>query len=442
MLAAIGGIAAPASAQDPSRAPEGPAASRVAVPPPPLPSVQQTGRPVNAVLIEKLCGRSLLQNEEDRLMGTISLMVRSTIKYQGGVFSPDLIDDAVQEASAAIEAACPKILATDDPHRLGMVIEIARDITSKLLRDTSRDYSPQQLEKATAADLSQELSTPEIDAWLDGLPPRQRAVALFLYASDVQPSDVAAAIGLPADSMGRAVATTKINLLQFFRDDADSAIPTAAGLPSVRPAAVVATRSPSMEISAPGFSPSSTRGSSATGLRSGSGPRSTPPAAPNTPPMSINPAPADPAPVAAAPLPPNSVAGAPAAQLRITGISPDIYSGWSLLATATGLPREQSLEIRKPFLLEPDARSQKRMIVTGAAEITDPGDNPRRFLLKAFAIDADREGAGLRSGFHLGAPRIDNAKALATLRNGSLSSIEMTRCLWHDYGAPDPGLCQ
>jgi len=105
-----------------------------------------------------------------------------------------------------------------------MVIEIARDITSKLLRDTSRDYSPQQLEKATAADLSQELSTPEIDAWLDGLPPRQRAVALFLYASDVQPSEVAAATGLPPDSVGRAVDTTKINLLQFFRDDADSAI--------------------------------------------------------------------------------------------------------------------------------------------------------------------------------------------------------------------------
>jgi len=77
--------------------------------------------------------------------------------------------------------------------------------------------------------------------------------------------------------------------------------------------------------------------------------------------------------------------------MRITGISPDIYSGWSLLATATGLPREQSLEIREPFLLEPDARGQKRMIVTGAAEITDPGDNPRRFLLKAFAIDAEEK---------------------------------------------------
>jgi len=142
------------------------------------------------------------------------------------------------------------------------------------------------------------------------------------------------------------------------------------------------------------------------------------------------------------PLPPNSISGAPAAQLRISGISPDIYSGWSLLATATGLPPEQTLEIREPFLLEPDLPNHKRMIVTAAAEISNPGDNPRRFLLKAFAIDAEREGTGLRGGFHLGAPRIDNPQALATLRNGSLSSIEMARCLWYDYGAADPGLCR
>ena len=61
--------------------------------------------------------------------------------------------------------------------------------------------------------------------------------------------------------------------------------------------------------------------------------------------------------------------------------------------------------------------------------------------LKLF-LDADGEGAGLRNGFHLGAARIDNPEALRTLRNGALSSIETARCLWHDYGAPDPGLCR
>jgi DNA-directed RNA polymerase specialized sigma24 family protein len=379
------------------------------------------------VLIEKLCANRLLPNEEDRLMGTISLMVRSTIKYQGGVFSPDLIDDAVQEASAAIQAACPNILATDDPHRLGLVIDIARETTTRLLGDKSRGYSPQQLEKATAADLSEELSTPEIDAWLDGLPPQQRAVALFLYASDVRQADVAAAVGLPASSVSRAIDTTKVNLLQFFRDDAGSAMPTATGSGSGK------SSSAAMEITASqGFAPASTPSMSlSTGADSApGGPRPAPGQIPTVPGANV------------APMAPNLIAGAPAAQLRVTGISSDFYAGWSLLATATGLPPEQTLEIREPFLLEPDMPRQKRMIVTKAAEISDPGDNPRRFLLRAFAIDAEREGAGLRNGFHLGAARIDNVAARATLRNGSLSSIEMARCLWHDYGAPDPGLCR
>ena len=41
----------------------------------------------------------LRPNEEDRLFGLISVTVRATIKYEGGV-SPDLIDDAVQTGSA------------------------------------------------------------------------------------------------------------------------------------------------------------------------------------------------------------------------------------------------------------------------------------------------------------------------------------------------------
>ena len=75
-------------------------------------------RPLNALLLDRLCAKTMLANEEDRFLGTISIAVRTTIKYEGGVFSPDLIDDAVQEASQAIVEACPKIAETDDAHRL------------------------------------------------------------------------------------------------------------------------------------------------------------------------------------------------------------------------------------------------------------------------------------------------------------------------------------
>src|SRR5205823_15126420 len=120
----------------------------------------------------------------------------------------------------------------------------------------------------------------------------------------------------------------------------------------------------------------------------------------------------------------------------------DVYAGWSLLATVTRLPPERSLELADPILLEPDKPGRRRMIAIGAEEISDPKDNPRRFLLKAFAIDADKEGASLGDGFHLGAS-LDNAAALETLRNPSLAAIEIARCLWHDYGTgPDPGLCR
>jgi hypothetical protein len=83
------------------------------------------------------------------------------------------------------------------------------------------------------------------------------------------------------------------------------------------------------------------------------------------------------------------------------------------------------------------------MIVVGLEEISDPHDASRRFLLKAFAIDADKDGAGLRDGFHLGSATVDNAEARQTLRNPNLAAIETARCLWHDYGtAADPGFCR
>ena len=114
-----------------------------------------------------------------------------------------------------------------------------------------------------------------------------------------------------------------------------------------------------------------------------------------------------------------------------------------MLATIRGLPADRNLELGEPILVEPDRPGHRRMIVVGLEEISDPHEASRRFLLKAFAIDADKEGAGLRDGFHLGAATVDNPEAHQTLRNPNLAAIEIARCLWHDYGtAADPGFCR
>jgi DNA-directed RNA polymerase specialized sigma24 family protein len=154
-------------------------------------------RPDAAIVLERLCAETLRPNEEDRLFGLISLTVRATIKYHGGIFSPDLIDDAVQDSLYAITGACRQLAATDDPHRLGRAVELARDATLKRMQDAKAGYNVRQTEKATAADLSQELSAPEIDAWLDALPARQRVLALLLYAAGQTPQEMADAAGLP-----------------------------------------------------------------------------------------------------------------------------------------------------------------------------------------------------------------------------------------------------
>lgn len=342
-------------------------------------------RPLTAILLDRLCTNSLRPNEEDRLLGTISLTVRSTVRYQNGVLSPDLIDDAVQETLDALLAACAQIAATDDARRLGLLVEIAGNATGTLMLDKKRRYSAKETHTATAADLSQELSTREIDAWLDGLAPRERALALFLYASDVTPQQVASAVGLPAAAVGKASAATKTDLLKFFRGEMSEPQRPSAGKGSA------------MEFTVAGGEP-----------------------------------------VAALMQP--EAADAAGAALRITGISSEVYAGWSLLATVNGLPRDRGLAIDQPLLLLPDGAGRKRMIVTGAAEISEPSESTRRFLLRAFAIDHDHEGSGLRGGFRLGPP-IDNPQALITLHNTNLSTIEIARCLWHDYGGPDPGLC-
>jgi len=254
------------------------------------------------------------------------------------------------------------------------------------------------MDKMTAADLSEELSSQEIDQWLNALPPRQRAMALFLYASDLTPRDIAAAVGEPAGSLTRQFAATKADLLKFFRDEYDALPGSANDGPSMQyreagqPLAAVMQEGPQTP------SPPATSASMSDGL----GP-----------------------------------------VLRVTGISEDLYAGWSLLATVTHLPRGQRLDVAEPFLLEPDAPGIKRMLVIGLAEIGDPYAETRRFLLKAYAIDGEKDAAGLRDGFHIGAATIGNEEAKLTLANKELSSIEISRCLWHDYGTgDDPGLCR
>ncbi|HEX3953623.1 MAG TPA: hypothetical protein VHW90_08630 [Stellaceae bacterium] len=363
-------------------------------------------------MLERLCADTLRHNEEDRLFGLISLTVRSTIKYENGIFSPDLIDDSVQDALAAMIDACPKIDAAPDSDRLGMVVEMIRDATTQHINDKTAEYSEKEIDKASAADLSEELSAPEIDAWLDALPPRQRAIALFLYASDTSRDDVAEAVGLPATDIEGASRDVKADLLRFFRENWDRPLP-----PPIPPAPAVEFREADAPLAAI--------------LK------------PLGPPFPLIPVAATkPLPGAAPPPapPPPNVAGITA---KVTGISSDVYAGWSLLVTVTGLPPDRSLDLHEPILLAPNASGRRRMIAVALDEISDPHDEKRRFLLKAFAIDAEKEGAGLHDSFHLGAAAIDNAQANRTLANHGLAAIETARCLWHDYGtAEDPGLCR
>ncbi len=372
------------------------------------PAPAQEARPDAAMLLDRLCADTLRHNEEDRLFALISITVRTTIKYTGGIFDPDLIDDAIQDSLAAITAACPQIKAIDDPHRLGRAVELARDATIKRMQDPSTDYNPRQIDKASAADLSEELSAQEIDAWLDALPPRRRAMALLLYTAGLSHAEMADAVGMAPSGLAAGFREAKTDLLTFFRAESDGAAAPAPG--------------PAMQYRV--------AGQNLAGLLQ------PPPARPEPDKAEAN------APEAKAddtrapgPKPPGAV--------RITAISSDLYAGWSLLATVTGLAPGRGLDIADPILVEPDRTGHRRMIVTAADEISDPKDDKRRFLLKAFAIDGDREGATLRDSFHLGAAAVDNPQARETLHNPRLAAIEIARCLWHDYGTgPDPGMCR
>jgi DNA-directed RNA polymerase specialized sigma24 family protein len=377
-----------------------------------------------AVLLDKLCAQTLRTNEEDRLFGLISTAVRSTIKYRGGTFVPDLIDDAVQDSLDTMIESCPRISAADASQRLSIAVAIISDATTKLLGEArnpdGNPYSARDMARVTAADLSEELSSQEIDTWLNSLPPRQRVVALFLYASDVTPREIAAAVGEPPGALVRESAASKADLLRFFRQEWE-AIPLGGN------------SGPAMQYRE--------AGPTLTGLL-----KSTP--EPVAQPIAAR---------AAAPPPEEMVDGEPmprgasiyttmpalTSSMRVTGISDDLYAGWSLLATITNLPRGQRVSIPEPFLLEPDGNGVKRVLVVDIAEIGDPYAVTRRFLLKAYAIDAQHDAAGLRDSFHLGTATIDNEEAKKTLANANLSSIEVARCLWFDYKTgEDPGLCR
>lgn len=372
--------------------------------------------PQTVELIDRLCAQTLRTNEEDRLYGVISLTVRATIRYRGGLFQPDVIDDAVQDSLDGMIEDCAELTEADPAKRLEMAAEIISDATTKVLDDlktaqanddTDNPYLKNSLEKATAADLSEELSSQEIDQWLDSLPPRQRALSLFLYASDITPKEIADALGEPPGALTRQQSASKTDLMRIFREDWQE------------PAASART-GPQMAYSEGGAGLAAL-------MEAG-----TPPAPATTPTT-------DPPPAAAAAKP--AVDGG-LGSLKVTGISEDLYAGWSLLAIARNLPRGQRVTIAEPFLLEPDGADIKRMLVTDIAEIGDPNAETRRFLLKAYAIDAEKEAAGLHDSFHVGAP-LDNAEARRTLANPELSSIEIARCLWHDFGTgEDPGLCR
>lgn len=394
--------------------------------------------PQSVDLINRLCAQTLRANEEDRLYGLISLTVRGTMTYRGATFEPDVIDRSVQNSLDSLIEDCPELTEAEPDKRLVMTVEMISDATTKVLQEPQPAAAPdatqgegttpggavttrgrgrlrsaarKPLARATAADLSEELSSQEIDQWLDSLPPRQRALSLFLYASDVTPEQVAEAVGEPPGAVRRQDGASKTDLLRVYHEDWQE--------PPTGPRA--------------GPAPAMTFSESGDGFAALMKAAATPPPATGT-----DTAP----PAAAAPADGKALTDGALSSLKVTGISSDLYAGWSLLATARDLPAGQRVAVTEPFLLDPDNPAIKRMLVTGVAEIGDPNAPVRRFLLKAYAIDAGKDAAGLRDGFHVGAP-LTNEEARKTLANPDLSSIEIARCLWHDFGTgPDPGLCR
>ncbi|MBV8776949.1 MAG: hypothetical protein JO258_07115 [Alphaproteobacteria bacterium] len=417
-------------------------------------------------LIDRLCSQTLRTNEEDRLYGMISLAVRATIRYRGAEFRPDVIDDAVQDSLDAMIEDCPELTAEDSAKRLTMAIEMISDATTKVLQDFETaqknggdsQYPRRRPDQLTAADLSEELSSQEIDQWLESLPPRQRALSLFLYASDVTPREVAAAVGEGPLGFGRQAGAGKSDLMRILRQEWEPPSPVSHGGPAIQfrvsgqglgeTARTAAVPAQPAAANLAGAANADSGPAASASLDPPSTAAASPPAPTDNPasvnPSGTNPAGSPPGPPAAAPAIRGVSAGGggllPA--LQVTGISDDIYAGWSLIATGHNLARGQPVAITEPLVLEPDGKGIKRMVVTDIVEIGDPRAATRHFLLKAYALDGDKDAAGLHETFHVGGS-LDNAEARKTLANASLSSIEVARCLWHDFGtAEDPGLCR
>lgn len=393
-----------------------PAAAPTPAPARPAAAVQELdSQPWSAaVLLGRLCDNSLRHNEEDRLDGLISFTVRSTLSYQRRRFTASEIDDIVQDGVDRLLRDCPRIEATDRAQRLGLVIETVQALAARTIAErrhpraaADADGGPQSLEERrlarraakplgtpNAADLSQELTSSEIDAWLDGLPPLQRALALFQYASDVTRPEEEAALGIAPMALRKDSTAAKTNLMTYFHEDEEAA-PNVAPRPPIEYRQAGTPVAKLLEVSAPA---------------------SGPPAAD----------------------------GVPGATLRVTGISADLLAGWSLLAVASGLPPDRGLDIVAPIMLAVgEGDRQRRVIVVAADEITRPDAPLRRYLLKAYAIDGDGQGIGFHDVLHLVPGGINNAEAEKTLRMPGLANIEIARCLWHDYGTgPDPGLCR
>jgi DNA-directed RNA polymerase specialized sigma24 family protein len=370
-----------------------------------------------AVLLGHLCDDTLRHNEEDRLYGLISFTVRATLSYDKRKFTAAEIDDTVQDGLDALLKACPRIEATDRAHRLGLVIETVQRLAlqrieerrhpaSRADRFAAGEGAPQTREERrlarraakplgapSAADLSQELTSAEIDAWLDGLPPMQRALALFQYASDVTPQDEATALGIAPGVLRKDSTAAKNNLMTFFHEDEDAA-PNTAPSPPIQYREAGTTVAKLLEVNA-----------NAAG------------------------APGTPAP--------------PGPTLRITGISADLLAGWSLLAVATGLPPDKGLDITAPIVMATgEGDKQRRVLVVAADEITRADAPVRRYLLKAYALDGDGQGVGFHDVLHL-VPAGIGPEAEKSLHAPGLANIEIARCLWHDFGTgPDPGLCR
>lgn len=381
--------------------------------------------PESVDLINRLCAQTLRVNEEDRLYGMISLAVRATISYRGGEFQRNVIDDAVQNSLDTLINNCSKLTATDPAKRVDMAVDLISDTTTKLLDkvaearrngDKTSPYLQKPTGNVTAADLSEQLSSQEVDQWLDSMPPRERALSLFLYASNVTPREVAEAVGEPPGAIGHQLAAGKADLMHIYDENWEEPLNGPDAEPAMK-----------FTESGEGFSAL---------MQANNAPAAAQPA---TPQAAAN---ADDRQTPVAPTAARDATSNGLGSLKVTGISDMLYAGWSLLATASELPRGQHIAVTQPFLLQPDSPKVKRMLVTDIAEIGNPNAETRRFLLKAYAIDSDKEAPGLHDTFHVGPP-LDNAEARKTLGNPNLTSIEVAHCLWHDFGdAPDPGLCR